>query len=282
MGLLACFGLLVAACGSAGDACVLSNPTLEPLAAAVDPNPQANAKLRAFFASARAIRDAAAQAEETTRLACVAIGADLGLSDQALHLASGDSTAVCGSAASRIRDVLKSAPQGFGFGWNEPRCEPSAERLGRCEALCATSVGRGVDEYCRNTCAMQAATYATCDAAEVRAPVWRGEAVTRDIMVLSATMRRNLPWLVHAQRSLVGRLAGDVENLVKIGRELPRLVPDAGPQGMACLAGAMQVLDEARGEFSRVAQSSASILDGLPKVPPSSPAIGDFESTQGS
>lgn len=276
-------GLLALACSS--DLCTLSNPALDPLAAAVDPNPQANAKLRAFFAAARALRDSAAQAEETTHLACVAIGSDLGLPSLAGHsnLEAPDALVLaCDAAGVRVGQVLARAPATLSFSWSEPQCEPSAEHRGRCEALCATSVGQGVDDYCRSTCASQAATYATCTAAVVQTDGVSGILADRELVLAGATLQRNLPWLLHTQRSLLTRLQGDVASLIKMGGELPALVPEAGPQGLACLHAAMKMLVEAEHEFTVSGRGTAAILHGLSQHLLCNPSQGGCQPAQGS
>ncbi len=264
-------GLIFAGCASSADLCTMSTSSLDPLASVVDPNPEASAKLRTFYAAARGIRDAAGQAEEMTRLACVAIGTDLGLHYSQLPAVTGapygqqDAATVCGEAAARVKEVLRDAPRSLAFSWTEPSCNADEALRGRCEALCATAAGQGVDPYCRTTCASQASVYANCSAATVTANLQAAGHEARSLLIMGETMRRNLPWLIHAQQSMFSRLEADLETLLKTGKDLPRLVPEAGPQGLACLHAAIGLVQEARTDFERAASGVAAVLNGVPR-----------------
>jgi hypothetical protein len=261
--LVAC--LTVPGCAASQKVCEAQGGVLDPLVSAFDRDPEVNGKLRAFFSAARGMRDAASQAEEITLSTCQTMGLDLGLGDAEVNppnSAPGAAVvAVCGAVGRRIAEILQRTPMRVSY--RPPVCQADSQRLGRCEALCASAAGLGIEHYCESTCRIEANIYGGCSASEVEMNTPAEPSPAADVVRLSLTLRRNLPWLLHAHTSLGGRLKDDVKTLATTGAELPRLLPRAGPGSLACLAGAVSLVTDAGREFDQTIGAGAVILNAL-------------------
>jgi hypothetical protein len=76
---------------------------------------------------------------------------------------------------------------------------------------------------------------------------------------LAATLQANLPQLLHAQLALGQRLMGDVQVVVDVGAQLPRIVGNAGAQALACIAAASEASVQASASIRVSVQASASV-----------------------
>jgi hypothetical protein len=127
--------------------------------------------------------------------------------------------------------------------WQAPRCEgyvqpPSA------------------DAECNASCNAHANFNASCTPAYVQV---QGFQNTDMALRLAATLRTNLPLLLHAEIALGRRLAGDVRTVVDMGAQLPRVVGDAGAEGMACIAAASSASVQASARIDVSVQASANV-----------------------
>lgn len=266
---------------SATDAlCPQLTADVDPYSLRFSASVEANGKIRAFVAAARGLKEAAEQAEYVTAEACRRMGQDLGLPVGAMAPAapaagavSGaggsfaaevgpalelgrEALAACTAVANEARAILGEGPLSIEV--TPPRCEPDLLRRGRCEALCAMS-GPAPAE-CVSACEAQANIYGQCHAAELGG---LDLSVGGRKGVLLATLARNLPWLLHAQSALARRLAADAQVLVRVGAELPELVQDAGPQGLACMTASAALVAASSQRLTTSLDAGKVVLDRL-------------------
>jgi hypothetical protein len=127
--------------------------------------------------------------------------------------------------------------------WQAPRCEgyvqpPSA------------------DAECNASCTAHAEFNASCTPAQVTV---QGLQNADMALRLAATLRANLPLLLHAELALGRRLTGSVRTVVEVGAQLPRVVGDAGAEGLACIAAASSASAQASMRINVSVQASASV-----------------------
>ncbi len=127
--------------------------------------------------------------------------------------------------------------------WQAPKCEglvrpPSA------------------DAECNASCNAHAEFNASCTPAQVNV---QGAQNLDMALKLAATLRANLPLLLHAEIALGKRLAGSVRTVVDVGAQLPRVVGDAGAEGLACIAAASNASVQASARINVSIQASASV-----------------------
>jgi hypothetical protein len=127
--------------------------------------------------------------------------------------------------------------------WEAPRCEgmvrpPSA------------------DADCNASCSAHAELSATCQPGRVDV---EGAQNIDMALRLAATLRANLPLLLHAEIALGKRIAGSVKTVVDVGAELPRVVGDAGAEGLACIAAGSNASVQASMRINVSIQASASV-----------------------
>jgi len=127
--------------------------------------------------------------------------------------------------------------------WQAPRCEgyvrpPSADA--ECDAACRAHADVNA------TCTPAAVAVQTGAATDVGAR-------------LAATMRANLPLLIHAEAALGKRLLYDVQVVGQVGAQLPKIVGDAGAHALACIAAATDVTARASMSIRVSVQASASV-----------------------
>jgi len=127
--------------------------------------------------------------------------------------------------------------------WQAPRCEgmvrpPSA------------------DAECNASCNARASFRAQCQPAQVMVAVSSGAELAAR---LAATLQANLPALLHAQIALGKRMLGDVQVVVEVGSQLPKVVGDAGAQALACIAAGAQASVQASARIQVSVEASASV-----------------------
>jgi hypothetical protein len=125
--------------------------------------------------------------------------------------------------------------------WQAPRCEGSVRPP-------------SVDADCQASCKAQAEFSARCTPATVNV---QGDAERAARLV--ATLRANLPALLQAELALGKRLIGDAQAVVEIGGHLPKVVGDAGAEGLACIAAASSASVQASVRIKVSVQASASV-----------------------
>jgi hypothetical protein len=127
--------------------------------------------------------------------------------------------------------------------WQSPRCEgqvtpPSA------------------DAECNASCRAHANVQAQCTAPQVQVQVSQNVDMAAR---LAATLQANLPQLLYAQLAMGQRLLGDVQVVVDVGAQLPRIVGQAGAQALACIAAAGDASIQASASIKVSVQASASV-----------------------
>jgi hypothetical protein len=127
--------------------------------------------------------------------------------------------------------------------WQAPRCEgyvqpPSA------------------DAECNASCSAHANFNASCTPAQVQVQGLQNVDIA---LRLAATLRANLPLLLHAEIALGRRLAGDVRTVVDLGAQLPHIVGDAGAEGFACITAASSASVQASARINVSLQASANV-----------------------
>ena len=127
--------------------------------------------------------------------------------------------------------------------WDAPRCEgmvrpPSA------------------DADCNASCNAHAELSASCTPGRVDV---QGAQNVDMALRLAATLRAHLPLLLHAEIALGKRIAGSVKTVVDVGAQLPRVVGDAGAEGLACIAAGSNASVQASMRINVSIQASASV-----------------------
>jgi hypothetical protein len=112
------------------------------------------------------------------------------------------------------------------------------------------------DAECNASCNAHAEFTASCQPAQVNV---QGSQNLDLALRLAATLRANLPLLLHAEVALGKRLAGSVRTVVDVGAQLPRVVGDAGAEGLACIAAASNASVQASARINVSIQASASV-----------------------
>jgi hypothetical protein len=127
--------------------------------------------------------------------------------------------------------------------WQAPKCE-------------AWVTPPSVDAECDASCRAHANVHASCTPAQVQVQVSQN---TQQAQRLAATLQANLPQLLHAQIALGERLIGDIEVVVRVGQQLPRIVGQAGVNALACVAAAGEASARASANIKVSIQASASV-----------------------
>jgi hypothetical protein len=112
------------------------------------------------------------------------------------------------------------------------------------------------DAECHASCRAHANVRARCSAPMVQVQASHNTQIAARLV---ATLQANLPQLLYAQWALGQRLAGDVEVVVQVGKELPRLVGQAGANALACIAAASDATLQASASIKVSVQASASV-----------------------
>jgi hypothetical protein len=127
--------------------------------------------------------------------------------------------------------------------WLAPRCEGSVRPP-------------SADAECGASCRAHANVHASCTPAVVQV---QSSANAEMAMRLLATLRANLPELLHAQLALGKRLAGDAQTVAEVGAALPRIVGDAGVHALSCIAAGADATASASIRIRVSVQASASV-----------------------
>ena len=109
---------------------------------------------------------------------------------------------------------------------------------------------------CNASCNAKAEFRASCQPAQINVMT---NANTQEAMRLVATLRANLPELLHAEIALGKRLAGSIQVVVNVGQQLPRVIGNAGAQAVACVAAAANASVKASARINVSVQASASV-----------------------
>jgi hypothetical protein len=112
------------------------------------------------------------------------------------------------------------------------------------------------DAECNASCNAQANLNAQCSPAQVH--VYGAPSVEMANRLL-ATLQANMPNLLYAQIALGQRVTQDAQVLVQVGANLPRVVGDAGLEGLACIAAAANATAQASARINVSVQASASV-----------------------
>ena len=112
------------------------------------------------------------------------------------------------------------------------------------------------DAECNASCNAHAEFNASCTPAQVNV---QGFQNTDMALRLVATLRANLPLLLHAEIALGRRLAGSVQTVVNVGAQLPRVIGDAGAEGLACITAGANASAQASARINVSIQASASV-----------------------
>jgi hypothetical protein len=126
--------------------------------------------------------------------------------------------------------------------WQAPRCEGSVQ-------------GPSADAECNASCHAHASFTASCTPARVDVQTQGVDIAQR----LAATLRANLPQLLHAEIALGKRVMGDARVLGQVGAQLPRVVGQAGAQALACIGAAADASVRASARIDVSVRASASV-----------------------
>ncbi len=127
--------------------------------------------------------------------------------------------------------------------WQAPKCAASVQ-------------GPSASGECNASCNAKAEFRASCQPAQINVMT---NANTQEAMRLVATLRANLPELLHAEIALGKRLAGSIQVVVNVGQQLPRVIGNAGAQAVACVAAAANASVKASARINVSVQASASV-----------------------
>lgn len=112
------------------------------------------------------------------------------------------------------------------------------------------------DAECNASCTAQANLNAQCTPAQVNL---FGQPTTDVAARLFATLHTNLPNLMYAQIALGQRVMQDAQVVVQVGANMPKVVGDAGLQGLACIGAAAEAAGRASASINVSVQASASV-----------------------
>jgi len=76
---------------------------------------------------------------------------------------------------------------------------------------------------------------------------------------LFATLHTNMPNLMYAQVALGQRVLQDAHVIGQVGANMPKVVGDAGLQGLACIAAAAEASARASASINVSVQASANV-----------------------
>lgn len=145
-----------------------------------------------------------------------------------------------GTCAGTCNGTCKASCQGE---WQAPRCEGQIR-------------GPSVDAECDASCRAHANFQAQCTPANVQLQVTGNHQMAA---ALAATLRANLPLLLHAEFTLGKRVLGDARAVVEVGRALPNIIGQAGLQASACVAAAANATVQASARINVSIKASASV-----------------------
>ena len=218
----------------------------------VDPNACGNyattnigKKIKAFLTTAKALDKAVTEAENHVKLACVAMGKELKMSDGDLE---GDTEKVCNAVATKLDATLKAAVKAeakLEIEYKPAVCTIDASVQARAEAACAGSGSTGTGGSsgsggCAGTAEVEAALVAKCTPAELKVSGGAGIAVDEAKLAMAIkAIEVGLPKIldVYGRLQVIAKAGGafakaSVE-LVQAGRTI---LDDVGDQ-ILCVSG---------------------------------------------
>ncbi len=112
------------------------------------------------------------------------------------------------------------------------------------------------DAECNASCNAHADLTAQCSQAQVQL---YGQPSFDMAARLFATLQANLPNLLYAQMALGQRVIGDAQTVVQVGAALPKVVGDAGLEGLSCIAASANAAAQASARINVSVRASASV-----------------------
>ncbi len=235
-------------------ACPALGGNVDALRASFTAQAQLDAKIRTFVQAAKDMATISARIEAEASAACQRMGRDLGLSPAHMKPRSGvggAATGACEAVGGYIRTILQ---QGIAVKatMTPPRCQLNAQAQARCGGACNV----GADSDCRASCEAHASVHAGCQPAVVN--ITTSSTVPMAARLL-ATMRANLPQLIHAQITLGQRLLRNAQVVAHLGGQLRTRLADAGARAIACIAAAADAAASASVRIQVSIRASASV-----------------------
>ncbi len=257
---LLAFALLANGCSLFGldavgtAACPALRGNVDALRASFTAQAQLNAKIRTFVQAAKDMAMISSRIEAEASAACLRMGADLGLQPAHMKARSGvggGAAGACEAVAGYVRSILQ---QGITVQatLTPPRCQLNAQAQARCAGACNV----GADSDCRASCEAHASVHASCQPAVVNVSASSPAPLAARLL---ATMRANLPKLVHAQITLGQRLLRNAQVVAHLGGQLRTRLGAAGAQAIACIAAAADAAASASVRIQVSVRASASV-----------------------
>ncbi|MBW2453589.1 MAG: hypothetical protein JRI68_03725 [Deltaproteobacteria bacterium] len=250
------FGFAVVA--GAAIACPdLFNENVDPLDVKFSDEAELNAEVAAFVSATRDLVNVAIEAETEAKEACLAIGHDIGLSDEDMAPTDGVSGSVvgaCGAVSRRIGKILSSGVQ-LTVTMKPPECSIDASLTASCEGKCSASGGEPSGE-CKSSCKARASLRATCSPPEVTVEANQNAELA---MRLVASLQKNFPRLLRAQISLGKRVIADADALVSVAANLPTIIDKAGDKAVACVGASASMTTFAAASLGVVVDASVDV-----------------------
>lgn len=129
-----------------GDSCPQFSSNADPLTLSFSENLRANAKIRAFVASAKSLQSVSFQMEALATDACMRMGYDLGVQPEFMTPQSNEPgakvQAACGALSTQIDSILRQGVQ-VQVQVVPPQCSANLEARARCDGACDVSVDPG-------------------------------------------------------------------------------------------------------------------------------------------
>lgn len=129
-----------------GMGCPQLQSNQDPLTMSFSANARANAKIRAFVASARSLVNVSLQMEALALDSCMRMGTDLGLTQAQMSTGSNEPgarvQAACGAVAAQIDGILRQGVQ-VQVQVTPPQCSANLQAKATCEGACDVSVDPG-------------------------------------------------------------------------------------------------------------------------------------------
>ncbi len=255
---------LIGGSGLGVAACPTLKPNVDALSARLSANARVDGKVKAFVQASKDMARISAQMEAEAADACRRMGVDLGLAPQHMKPEDGPGGAAagaCKAVAARIDGILRGGIGGAHVSLRvtiqPPVCQANVQAQARCDGACAGSAQASqADAECRASCKAHADAHASCQPARVQVEATSGAHVAGRLV---ATLRANLPRLVHAQIALGQRMVQNARVIAEVGVQLPKIVGEAGAQALACIAAAADMAASASVRINVSVRASASV-----------------------
>ncbi len=221
-----------------------------------EPDPRENADIRTFVGAVGDLAFVASRVEVNVFGACELMATGLGIDEEDRTPQEGESrtSASCGAVAVRIEAIRKLEGAGqLRVDYVPPKCAQNAAADTTCRNRCFAV---GADGRCATSCKADAALTAQCIDPQVHV---KSTVRTGEIGKVAATLERNLAPLLKAQIAYGERIAGDVDGLVRIGRELPSAYEQLSAKSSACIGAAARTAFAAQASLRSSVQAAASV-----------------------